>query len=297
MTSETDFSVSIVMPVFNRQALAERALRSVMSEAAHWRDVVIVDDGSSPPFELPSDLKGDPRIRLVRLSVNGGAPRARNAGIDAAEGRWIALLDSDDTWLPGKLAAQLDFAKADQAAQPDLKTFYCTGFRQITTRTGVSVDRYPIEADEPLMFASGCWFSPGSTALFSKAAHQAIGGLDEALPRLEDLDWALKLALAGGRLKVVPILGALVEVGGRPSLQRMEDACRRLEAKWSAEPNAAQTPGLLRRLRAYLDVERAAAARAEGKIGKLALYLARSLVRVPRLRVHLENWWPPLSGA
>ena len=90
--------LSVVLPVFNRQELAERALRSALVQDVADMEVVVVDDGSEPPFCLPVDLASHPKIRVIRQDKNLGESGARNAGVDAARGEWIAFLDSDDYW-------------------------------------------------------------------------------------------------------------------------------------------------------------------------------------------------------
>lgn len=290
--------ISVVIPTYARQHGAVRAIRSAVAQTGTWIEIIVVDDASPVPFILPEDLARDPRIRLLRSEHNAGASAARSTGVAAARGNWIAFLDSDDVWLPGKIERQAAFAAADQAQNPDLLVLYAAGFRQINLRDGICVDRLPISSSEARDFASGCWFSPGSTALFAKSTFDRLGGLDTDLKRLEDLDWALRLVLAGGRLKVAPFIGAVIEVGARPSFDRVDATCRHLDEKWNRDPSAGRVRGLLPRLRAYLDVERAAACRHRGDYARTLGYLARSFLRVPRLHVQLRQWWSePPQGA
>src|SRR5215467_11260571 len=120
--------VSIVTPVYERQTLAERALRSARSQDVDGMEIIAVDDASEPPFELPADLAADPRIRMVRHEENRGAGRARDTGVAAAQGEWIAFLDSDDYWLPGTLAPRLELAERAFAATRDPMVAYAAGF-------------------------------------------------------------------------------------------------------------------------------------------------------------------------
>src|SRR5204863_4931864 len=105
--------LTIVIPVWNRQLLGERALRSAAAQLAAQVEVVIVDDASEPPFRVPADLLSNGSIRLLRLAENRGAGFARNAGIASAEAAWVAFLDSDDYWLAGTLEPRLGAAEAD----------------------------------------------------------------------------------------------------------------------------------------------------------------------------------------
>jgi glycosyltransferase involved in cell wall biosynthesis len=288
--------VSVVIPVYARQKTAERAIRSVLAQDVDGVEIVVVDDASPEPFAVPADLADCGRLRLIRMAANGGAGAARNRGIREARGDWIAYLDSDDYWLPGKLAAQL--AAAGSAAAGGAGTAYMTGFRQIALATGRVRDRVPIGSDDPADFAAGCWFAPGATALVARSTIAQVGGFDEALPRLEDLDWFLRLALAGGKVSVVPQVLAVVEVGDRPSTARLEAAIARIEQKWVA-PSAAARLGEPARgnLRAYLEIARASICLAQGRRADSALAIARSLALRPRLRAQLKNWWPAGSEA
>ena len=95
---------SVVIPVYNRALELRRALLSVIAQTEQDFEIIVVDDGSVDDPASTVNAIGDPRISLLVQQNRGGAA-ARNAGIDAARGRLIAFLDSDDTFLPGHLAA------------------------------------------------------------------------------------------------------------------------------------------------------------------------------------------------
>ena len=110
--------VSVIIPCYNRAAIVGQAIRSVQQQSFRDWELVIVDDGSSD--DLDAELAAysqDERIRLVRHPKNLGEPAARNTGISAALGRFIAFLDSDDEWLPTKLERQV--AAVMGATEPD----------------------------------------------------------------------------------------------------------------------------------------------------------------------------------
>lgn len=285
-----DSQVSIIIPVYQRQPVCEAAIASALAQTGVAFEIIVVDDGSPDPFVLPAAMAAEPRIRLVRLERNAGAAAARNRGIREAKSPWIALLDSDDVWLPGKLAAQLAFA--EQAAGDHPLIGIMTGFAQIEMATGASRDRMPIESSDPIDFASACWFGPGSTALIARAAFDRVGLFDQELERLEDLDWFLRLALAGGGIRVLPQIGTRVQVGGRPSPERLDRTIAKLEAKWLA-PDAPERlePALRRNLAAYLAVEKASTRYFSGRYLGFGLALAKSLLLKPRLSLHLRDWW------
>ena len=291
---EAQIRISVVIPVYQRQIDGERALRSVLAQDGPLGEVVIVDDHSPDAFVIPPDAAQDPRVRLIRHDRNLGEAGARNTGIAAARYDWIAFLDSDDYWLPGKLAAQVRFAIEDQRSCADPLVLYGTGFVQAKLSDGKRRALFPIESANAEDFASACWFMPGSTIMFSKQLAQKTGAWDTLLRRSVDLDWYLRAVLAGARLRVAPVVGSVIEVGARPSFQAVDTACRQLAQKWytSASPMGLPEPAR-KRLSAYMDVERASAARSAGDYLTTAIYLLRSWFTVPRTGVHLRNWWVP----
>lgn len=109
--------VSIITPAYKAVAFVGEAIRSVQAQDfADW-EMLVVDDGS--PDDTAAEVGGfaaaDPRVKLIR-QPNAGPAMARQAAIKFATGRYVAFLDSDDYWLPGKLARQLEFMAACDAA-------------------------------------------------------------------------------------------------------------------------------------------------------------------------------------
>lgn len=94
--------VSVVIPTYNRAHTLGRALKSVLAQTFQDFEIVVVDDGSNDDPKSVCESFGDPRIHYLRQDNRGGGA-ARNAGIDAARGRFVAFLDSDDEFLPDHL--------------------------------------------------------------------------------------------------------------------------------------------------------------------------------------------------
>ena len=112
----SDELVSVVIPVFNGAPFVAKAVASVRSQGHGAVEILVVDDGSTDGTqEVLKRLEQSDGIRWFQRS-HGGPARSRNYGIAAAQGQFIALLDCDDIWLPGKLAAQL----AVMRARPDV---------------------------------------------------------------------------------------------------------------------------------------------------------------------------------
>jgi glycosyltransferase involved in cell wall biosynthesis len=109
--------VSAVIPTRDRPELVQRAVRSALAQTLREIEVVVVIDGEDPATSLAlKELEQlDGRLRVLPLSHRVGGSDARNLGADAARGEWIAYLDDDDEWLPGKLKAQLEAATRSTA--------------------------------------------------------------------------------------------------------------------------------------------------------------------------------------
>lgn len=109
----TDGLVSIITTIYNSEAFIARAIESVQAQTYRNWEMVITDDCSidNSLAIVEKYAAQDPRIRLLRLAKNGGPGVSRNHSIENSNGRYIAFLDSDDTWAPDKLERQLDLMK------------------------------------------------------------------------------------------------------------------------------------------------------------------------------------------
>lgn len=104
--------VSVVMPYYNAAKYIKETVASIIAQTFQDWELIIVDDCSTAPEtdEVLQDVESmDGRIKVIRTVVNGGAGAARNNGIAAAKGRYLAFCDSDDWWYPTKLEEQLKF--------------------------------------------------------------------------------------------------------------------------------------------------------------------------------------------
>ncbi|CAN5596523.1 hypothetical protein BH09PLA1_BH09PLA1_10200 [soil metagenome] len=98
-------TVSVIIPAFNSQATIRRAIDSVLAQSILPEEIIVMDDGSDEDLR-PALSRYVQSVRCIR-QPNAGAAAARNAGIDLANGDWIAFLDADDHWEPAKLQLQL----------------------------------------------------------------------------------------------------------------------------------------------------------------------------------------------
>lgn len=102
-------SVSVIVPFYNARATLDTALDSLVSQVFSDWEAVLVDDGSDDGSLALATARAasDPRIHVIQTGQRSGVAAARNLGVSSAKGRFIALLDADDIWLPNKLAAQV----------------------------------------------------------------------------------------------------------------------------------------------------------------------------------------------
>jgi glycosyltransferase involved in cell wall biosynthesis len=181
--------VSVIVPVYNRPAFVRQAVDSALvQECPGGFEVVVVDDGSTDDTPAVLASYGD-RIRVVRQE-NGGVARARNAGLAAARGELLALLDSDDVWMPGKLAAQVELLDA----HPD------AGFAHSEVEEFVEGDRRPwsrrpqLASGDVLRALLRRNFVHTMTVMLRRRAVEEVGDFDPRFPPCEDWDLWLRIA-------------------------------------------------------------------------------------------------------
>jgi glycosyltransferase involved in cell wall biosynthesis len=97
----------VVIPTYNRVALVQQAIASVIAQSYRNWELIVVDDGSDDGTAEAINTMNDPRIKLLTKPHAGNIALLRNTGVDAGSGEWLAFLDSDDIWFPRKLEIQL----------------------------------------------------------------------------------------------------------------------------------------------------------------------------------------------
>lgn len=179
--------VSVVIPTHNRAALVSRAIRSVFGQTLAPREIIVVDDGSDDGT-APLLARTFPSVTILR-QANAGVSAARNRGINAATGEWIALLDSDDEWLPRKLELQAKLL----AGHPEVRVCHTD---EIWIRNGRRVNPGRRHAKpEGRIFRQClplCCVSPSSVLLHGSVLADA-GLFDPDLPACEDYDLWLRV--------------------------------------------------------------------------------------------------------
>ena len=179
--------ISVIIPTFNREKKLCRALDSVIAQTVQPIEVIVVDDGSTDL--TVAAIRNRYQDVVYIYQDNHGVSSARNKGIKAARGDWLALLDSDDEWLPYKLAEQARALSLEQ----DLKVCHTNEIWIYRDRR-----RNPMHKHEkfggwiykkclPL-----CVISP-SSVLIHRSVFESIGYFDEELPACEDYDLWLRM--------------------------------------------------------------------------------------------------------
>ncbi len=202
--------VSIVLPTHRRPRHLARAIATVRAQTiTDWELIVVDDNDPLHPERLHTEQAlarhvGDPRIRFLRHDDNRGGSAARNTGIRAARGAWIAFLDDDDEWHASKLERQLELA-ADSTA--DVALVYC----RIHERH-VGTGRESVYRSEPDKCNVRDLFRRnhigGTSCVMCRAdALHAVGLFDEALASRQDIDLYVRLA---GRYSFAFVDAALV---------------------------------------------------------------------------------------
>lgn len=106
--------VSVIVPVFNRQAMIGAAVASLANQTLDDFEIIVVDDGSTDASAEIAERAGGKRVRVIRHGENRGIPAARNTGLEGARGKYIAWLDSDDLARPRRLERQVGFLARHQ---------------------------------------------------------------------------------------------------------------------------------------------------------------------------------------
>lgn len=280
-------TVSVVIPTIDSHVQTRKAVLSALAQTAPIMEVIVVNDGGSDRLDARALGDGDPRVRVINLPSNRGAAAARQVGVEASRGHFLAFLDSDDLWFPEKLASQLDLLLSREKHG----AFVAVVCGWITNKGPGQHDRtrLPIPSTSVLDFASGCWYCPGSTLVASREVFLSVGPIDHSLRRLEDFDWGLRFALAGGKLRVAPIIGARIQPSGRACLAQVASAARTLRARYCNDQRLSSKAQ--RSVMAYLALEQAAAAKSEGDYARVSRQLVRSFCLRPRLSLPLRRWW------
>ncbi len=180
--------VTVIIPTFNRGHVIDRAVRSVLGQGHEHLECIVVDDGSTDDTLSTLEKISDPRLKVIS-SENHGVSAARNLGFSHSRGEWIALLDSDDEWLPHKLEAQLKLSQKN----PSLTLIHG---EEIWIRNGKRVNpKFKHKKEGGHIFErclALCLISP-SAALMKRSLYEEMGGFREDYIVCEDYELWLRV--------------------------------------------------------------------------------------------------------
>jgi succinoglycan biosynthesis protein ExoO len=207
-------AVSVIVANYNAAAFVEAALRSVLAQSLTDIEVIVADDASTDdgPALIAAIAARDPRVRLLRAQANGGPAAARNRCLDAARGRWIAIMDSDDLMHPRRLERLVRAAEADGAdiAADDLLIFH---------QDGAAAPETCLRGEAAAFWVDAAAYVRANVLFSGAAARGVLKPLirtaliqhhrlryDTSLRIAEDYDFLLRLLARGARFRVFPDL-------------------------------------------------------------------------------------------
>jgi glycosyltransferase involved in cell wall biosynthesis len=199
-------AVSVVLPTYNRETSIRTAVNSVLGQTFVDLELIVVDDCSNDGTVAVLETIDDPRLRVIRHARNAGGSAARNTGLAAARGPWVAFQDSDDEWLAAKLERQMQ--RLSGLGQGWVGCYCGMLVVNAPLNPSAASDRRPSvryvpsgrgprpEGDmlERLLAQS---LISTQTLVARREALEAIGGFDPEMPALQDWDCVLRLARLG----------------------------------------------------------------------------------------------------
>lgn len=148
-------SVTVLIAAYNAAPFIHRAIQSALAQDPSPLEVLVVDDRSTDDTAAVVEemARSEPRVRVLRLATNVGPSGARNAGLDAARGDWVAVLDADDAYSAGRLSALLATAQATGADVVADNFFYYDAATEAITGAGLKEEPTPQQIDPALYVA------------------------------------------------------------------------------------------------------------------------------------------------
>lgn len=184
--------ISVIIPTYNRRVYVQEAIDSVLAQTYTDYEIIVVDDGSTDGTGAALQERYGERIQYI-WQENQGESVARNRAINMATGDYIALLDSDDLWLPEKLEKQMALLQDD----PDCAGVYCKASFIDAEGHPLSWPPMgrPLDTKDPLAHLALACPVPGSTAIIRAGLLDQVGLYDPSIQHGEDWDLWLRMAV------------------------------------------------------------------------------------------------------
>lgn len=184
--------ISVVLPTYNRRSTLQQALESVLALNEVSFELIVVDDGSTDGTDTDLMQLDDERVTVVRLPASHGANIARNIGIVHAQAPNIAFLDSDDVYLPGRLAWPLSLLRQHPCIGVVLSSFTT---ERGPKRTVLEMPQRFYSGEALLRLTARHVLAPTTSGLtLRRDVLEAVGGFDPTLRRMQDRDLVMRVA-------------------------------------------------------------------------------------------------------
>ncbi len=206
------FVVSVIIPTYNRLDLVQNAIHSVVLQTYQNYEIIIIDDGSEKPISFLENEYD--KLRVIRHNSNLGEAAARNTGIHASTGKYIAFLDSDDEWLPEKLAIQVSYLEQNH------ELGLCTTGYIYETEEGTSIEIPKPQKNWHNFLARGLGLAPGSTLMGHRELMSKFS-YDVNFTRMMDWDWFLKFTTEYS-MDVIQKPLSIIHRGEKPNAEIVE---------------------------------------------------------------------------
>ncbi|MEX0780774.1 MAG: glycosyltransferase family A protein [Balneolales bacterium] len=193
--------VSVIIPTYNRAYLIKDAIDSVLNQSYHDIELLVIDDSSTDSTAEIVQSYNDERVKYLLNTRTKGAQGARNTGLYKARGEWIALLDSDDIWLPNKLKTQVDYVTNSENNVVGLSTGSAKYDFENQHILHYKIPQKKWHTTEDLLYKN--YLSGFSTFFFKKKIALQFSGFDERLPAMQDLDFYISMSKIG-RVDSIP---------------------------------------------------------------------------------------------
>jgi glycosyltransferase involved in cell wall biosynthesis len=184
--------VSVIIPTYNQASYLPEAIRSVLGQTFQDFEIIVVNDGSTDNTSQEMVNFSDPRIRYFSQE-NRGPSAARNTGILASVGEYIAFLDSDDVWLPRKLELQVELLDS----KPEAALVYsdaCLFDDRTGAVTGKFLDGKRVFSGKVLKHLLSVQFIKTSTVVVRRGVFETVGRFDESMREVQDREMWLRIA-------------------------------------------------------------------------------------------------------